>query len=255
VTPEPLSGKSGWLEAVLVLAVAAATMCSMTRHWPAQNVLLAAAIIGSVGGLAHSVGALTGIPFGQFSFTNEAGPRLFGLVAWPLPFLWIVTILNSRGVARLILRPWRKLHHYGFWLVGITTLLTVLFAMALDPFASQVKRLCHWQPTQFPITWHGAPWTNLIGWLAMALLIQSLVTPALIVKQLRCASPRPDYHPLAVWLLGLGLFATGNFARGLWLAAVFSVMIALVTGWLAVHGARGQLRRFKPDCAQADAST
>ena len=91
------------------------------------------------GGILHGLGAATAIPFGPFTYTNAAGPRIFGVLAWPITALWIIAILNSRGVARLILRPWRKIRTYGFWLIGITAVLTVLFDVALEPFATRVK--------------------------------------------------------------------------------------------------------------------
>jgi len=100
-----LPGKTGWPEAVLVLTATLATLLSLARQLPGQNVLLAAAIIGGIGGILHGVGAATAIPFGPFTCTESAGPRIFGVLAWPLPALWIIALLNSRGVARLILRP------------------------------------------------------------------------------------------------------------------------------------------------------
>ena len=89
---------------------------------------------------------------------------------------------NSRGVARLILRPWRKIRSYGFWLIGLTAALAVLFDLALDPFASRVKHYWLWQPTKFPVTWQGAPLVNFLGWAAVSLLILAFITPALINK-------------------------------------------------------------------------
>jgi len=80
-----------------------------------------------------------GIPFGPFLFGVEAGPQLFKTLPWAMPLIWVVAVLNSRGVVRLILRPWRKLRSYGFWLIGLTAALTMLFDLAFDPFASRVK--------------------------------------------------------------------------------------------------------------------
>ena len=126
-----------------------------------------------------------------------------------MPFVWVVAVLNSRGVARLILRPWRKLRAYGFWLIGITVALTVLFDAGLEPFAAGVKRYWLWQPTRIPVTWGSAPVTNFLGWLLTALLILAFATPALIDKRARPGSRPPDYHPLGVWMLAMILFAAG----------------------------------------------
>jgi len=234
----PLPGKHGWPEALLVVTVTITTLASLTRQLPAQNVLLAAVIIGVVGAVAHGVGAVTAIPFGPFVFSDNMGPKFFKTLAWPMPALWIIIILNSRGVARLILRPWRKLKNYGFWLIGITTVLVLLFDLALEPFASQSARYWFWMPTTFPVTWQGMPLTNSLGWLLISLLILAFSTPPLINKQSRSRKTVPDFQPLIIWLLALGLFATGAIMQQLWLATGFCVVTGIVTTVFALRGAR-----------------
>jgi putative membrane protein len=232
-----LPGKPGGPEAVLVLTTLFATLAALARHLPAQNVALAAVIIGFIGGLAHGVGAATGIPFGPFSYTDSAGPRFFNTLSWALPALWVIVILNARGVARLILRPWRKLRNYGFWLIGLTAALALLFDVALEPFAARVKHFWLWQPTKLPFSWYGVPVVNFPGWLLTALLILAFATPALINKQQRQKSP-PDYHPLVVWLLTFALFAAGAITQRLWPAVGFCVVSGVVTAVFALRGAR-----------------
>jgi len=73
-----------------------------------------------MGGAVHALGATMEIPFGPFQFGPEAGPQLFKTLPWAMPLIWVAAILNSRGVVRLILRPWRKIRSYGFWLIGLT---------------------------------------------------------------------------------------------------------------------------------------
>ncbi|MFO1512423.1 MAG: carotenoid biosynthesis protein [Verrucomicrobiota bacterium] len=238
LTQTPLPGKPGWPEALLILTLTFATLTNLSRQLPAQNVLLAATIIGVIGGIAHGVGAITAMPFGPFAYVDSIGPKFFNTLAWPIPFLWIIVVLNSRGVARLILRPWRKLKNYGFWLIGITTLLVVLFDLALEPFASQANRYWLWLPTTFPVTWHGVPLTNSLGWLVATLLMLAFATPPLINKQSRSRKTVPDYHPLIVWLLGLVLFATGAGIHQLWVAVGFCIGAGIVAAFFALRGAR-----------------
>jgi uncharacterized membrane protein len=152
--------------------------------------------------------------------------------------LWIIIVLNSRGVARLILRPWRKLKNYGFWLIGATTTLVILFDLALEPFASQTNRYWLWLPTTFPVTWQGVPLVNSLGWLVTTLLLLVFATPPLINKQSRSRKTVPDYHPLIVWLLALGLFATGAGMHQLWVAVGFCVAAGIATATVALRGAR-----------------
>ena len=194
-------------------------------------------VIAFIGGAAHALGAITDIPFGPFTFGPEIGTQLFKTLPWTMPLLWVVVVLNSRGVARLILRPWRKIRTYGFWLIGLTAVLTVLFDLAFDPFASRVEHYWFWMPTKFPLTWQGAPLTNFIGWATVSLLILAFTTPALINKQLSRQS-KPDFHPLAVWLGAILIFGIAAALRGLWPAVGVDAIIFAVAAGFAIRGAK-----------------
>lgn len=237
-TRSPPAGKPGWPEALLVLTTALATLASLWRILPGQNVLLASVLIGCLGGLAHGFGAKTAYPFGPFVYSAAAGPKFFNALAWPMPLIWVIAILNARGVARLILRPWRKLKNYALWLMGVTALLVMLFDLALEPIATRVNHYWRWLPTKFPFAWYGAPLVNFLGWLLIALLILAFTTPSLSKKPARTNKNRLDYHPLVVWLLALTLFATSAIQNQLWPAAALGVLTGITTAILAVRGAR-----------------
>jgi putative membrane protein len=233
----PLPGRPGWPAAVLLLLAVVSTIAALARHLPLQNILLAAILIALAGGAATWLDLKTGIPFGQFTTDNDMEPKLHKTLPWAIPVIWIVAILNSRGVARLILRPWRKMRSYGFWLIGITAMLTVLFDLALDPFASRVKHYWFWEPTKLPLTWQGAPLVNFFGWLVVTLLILAFITPILIKKHPIHRRP-PDFHPAGVWIGGVLLFGIGSATMGLWSAILLDGIICLAVAVFVVRGAR-----------------
>jgi uncharacterized membrane protein len=235
--PMSLPGKPGWPCAVLLVLAVVGTVAALTRHLPLQNILLAALAIVLASGAVIWLDSKTGIPFGQFTIGDNTGPKFLRVVPWALPAVWVVAILNSRGVARLILRPWRKLHAYGFWLIGVTTVLTVLFELALDPFASQVKHYWYWEPTKLPVSWLGVPLVNFIGWLVVTLLILAFVTPVLIHKHPVHRRP-PDFHPLGVWLGAVLLFGVGAATVGLWSAVLLDGAAGVVVATFALRGSR-----------------
>ena len=232
-----LPGNPDAPEVLLLLLATAGTIVSLERQLPLQNVFLASFVIAFVGGAAHALGATCGIPFGPFTFTGELGPRLFKTLPWAVPLIWIVTVLNSRGVARLVLRPWRKTKTYGFWLIGLTAALTMLFVLALDPFASRIKHYWFWTSVKFPLTWQGAPLVDFLSWGIVTLLILAFVTPALINKQLSRRSS-PDFHPLCVWLGGILIFGIACAQNGFWPAAAVDAVIGIVAIIFAIRGAR-----------------
>jgi uncharacterized membrane protein len=234
--PLSIPGKPGWQEALLLLAAAATTLFALSRQLPGQNVFLAAGIIAAISGTVQAIGALSGVPFGPYVYTDAAGPKFFNVLPWSIPVVWIIVIFNARGVARLILRPWRKGRLYGFRLIGVTAALAVAFDFGLEPFATQVKDYWLWQPTKLGLLWQGTPPSNFLGWLVTALLILAFVTPALINKSHHKFPP--DYHPLMVWILLSLLFVTGELKHHLWVAATFFIVTSAVAASMAIRGAR-----------------
>jgi uncharacterized membrane protein len=230
-------GNPGWPEALLISLATVSTLVALSRQLPPQNVLLAAGGIALIGGAAHVMGATMSFPFGPFIFGDSLGPKIFNTLPWAIPLLWVVTILNSRGVARLILRPWRKTRTYGFRVIGLTAALTMLLDFAFEPFASRVKHYWLWEPTKFPLAWQGAPLSNFLGWAVVSLLILAFVTPVLIRKRPVPKRP-PDFHPLGVWLGAVLLFAAASATHELWPAVGTDAAIGIVTIVLAVRGAR-----------------
>jgi uncharacterized membrane protein len=214
-------------------------VAALHRQLPWQNVLPAALIAAAIGGIAHALSAnpSLALPFGPLVFCPPAGGKIFDAVPWTVPLLWVIAIFNARGVARLILRPWRKVKNYGYWLIGLTAALAVAFDFALEPFGCGTKRFWLWQPTKISLTWQGATPLNFLGWAFVALLIMAFATPSLIRKQPGNPSA-PDLHPLLLWLGALLLFATAAVRAGLWWPAGADAILAVVTAAFALRGAK-----------------
>ncbi len=228
---------AGWPAALFVLLALATTLASLARTLPVQNVLAAAAVTAFIASIAEFINAEAAMPFGQRTFTGDMGLRCFGVLPLAIPAVWVVAILNSRGVARLILRPWRKTSKYGFWVIGVTAVLVVLFDLSLEPFAGAAQPFWIWWTAGNLPSWQGAPFYNFIGWLVVSLLILAFVTPWLINKNPARKAP-PDYHPLIVWLLINLLPASGRAMAHLWPAVVLTVVMTFVVTAFALRGAR-----------------
>jgi uncharacterized membrane protein len=226
----------GLANGILLALVLASTLVSLAGQLPAQNVALAAVIVAGMGGAIQLIGAFTGIPFGPITYSQETGFKLFGALPWFMPLLWVVVILNARGVARLILRPWRKLRVYGYWLIGITALLTLVFVLGLEPFATRVCHYWFWQPTKLPVDWFGTPLSDFLGWAVTALLILGFSTPALMKK--RPSRSYPEYHPFIVWSAIQVVFIAGLWSQHLTVAVVVIAIGCVAVIPFAVRGAR-----------------
>jgi uncharacterized membrane protein len=225
-----------WIEAAFLLIGVATSMLGLARRLPLQNVLMAAMQITCLSGGIIAVGVLSGVPFGPVMFSDRFGDRIFDAVPWPLPLLWVMIIINGRGVARLIMRPWRKTNFYGFWVIGLTCALAAIFDLGFEPLGVYVKDWWVWRTRESVLSWYHAPWINFLGWFVTALGVIAFTIPWLINKQ-PIKQPM-DYHPLIVWLLlNFGLAAV-NAAHGLWLAAIAGALANSLALAYAVRGAR-----------------
>jgi len=186
-------GGAGWPESLLLIAATISTLVTLARRLPTQNVVMTAVLIVLLSSLIVTIGTVTGIPFGPYSYTEQMGDRIFSILPWTMPVLWIVLIINARGVARLVMRPWRQTKYYGFWVIGLAAAGAVLFDLSLEPFATTVKNYWGWQAPGWVWTWYSAPWINFLSWFFTSILILLLSTPWLINKQ-PIKQPM-DYHP------------------------------------------------------------
>jgi uncharacterized membrane protein len=231
-----LSAGFAWVEALLAVTALVTTLLALALRLPLQNVILAGISIASLATGVLAIGAATGTPFGPIVYSDELGGRVFDVVPWPLPLLWVVLIINARGVARLVMRPWRKTNFYGFWVIGIACALIALFALGFEPFAVQVKSYWIWQTARGTSGWFRAPWVDFLGWFLAALAITALSIPWLINKH--PVKQPMEYQPLIVWLL-INLWpAVGNAAHGLWLPVFVTLAASAVATGYAIRGAR-----------------
>jgi uncharacterized membrane protein len=226
-----------WPDGLLLASALATSMLALGRRLPFQNVLTATGLIVLLAGVLLGLTAWTGIPFGPIFYTGNAGAKLGDLLPWTLPLWWVVLLLNGRGVARLILRPWRKTPYYGFWVIGLTAALLVAFDLGLEPFAVFVRDYWLWRTPRGVPAWFTAPWVNFLTWFVTASAILVFSVPWLINKN---PVKRPmDYHPLIVWLVLNAWLALGNGLHDrCWPAAVVTVTAGIITAVQAIRGAQ-----------------
>jgi len=225
-----------WFEGLFVFFAAVSTLLALGRRLPMQNVLATATIIMSISAAVMSLAAFSGIPLGPIHYTVHVGDQLFDILPWPVPLVWIFLIVNGRGVARLIVRPWRKTNYYGFWVMGVTCLLAVIFDLGLEPFAVYVKDYWIWQTPKSVLAWYTAPWVNFLGWFVTSLAILIFYMPWLINKQ--PIKQPTDYHPLVLWLMFNAWLCLGDAMHQLWLAVAVSLVGNAVVTVYAIRGAR-----------------
>jgi len=207
------------------------------RTLPAENSAMVALYIIVISAVLSMIRVKTGFLAGHIRFNENIGYKLFGLVPWVFPFLWVSLLVNSRGVAKLILRPWRKANYYGFWMIGLTSLLVLLLALQLEPFSTLVNH--YWQFDSRGPSWHGIPWANFLGWFLSSAIILIFSSLWFINKQPVKLEP-VDILPLVIWLMILGSLALINAHHGHSSAGVLAIVTAMLVTPVAVKGGRSQ---------------
>ena len=237
--PEVSFSGRNWPDGSLLLLATGTTLASLSRQLPAQNVILAAVLIGAAGGGAEILGVVLGVPFGPLVFHPQNGGRLmFNLLPWSVPLIWVTVILTARGVARLMLRRYRPNRNYGFWLMGVTVFLVIVFELSLEPYATGVKHYWSWKATRLYSDWYTTPWTNFLGWMVTTGLILLFVTPALINKS--PVKHPPAFQPLIVWEILSALCLTGIIEHRMWGAAwLVATQMVVVPAFAALGAVEG----------------
>jgi len=228
--------RSGPLQGLIWLMAATTSVVGLARQLPEQNMVVSAALIGAISLGISVVGEKTGVPFGPRTYSATLGAKILA-VPWSIPLLWLAVVVNARGLARLIMRPWRKTTYYGFRVIGLSCLLAVLFDAGLEPFATSAEHYWFWNTQPNILNWYSAPWANFLGWFVTVLAILGFTTPWLINKQ--PLKQPTDYHPLVVWLLLNSYFAVGSAFQQLWAAVSVGLVANAVVTICAVRGARG----------------
>ena len=231
---------AGWLEAMLPVSAVATTLVGLGRWLPLQNIVAITATIGGIAFAMTWVSVQTGVPFGSVLFRDTNSVPRPGHVPWWIPLMWVALVLNARGAARLVLRPWRDLPHFALLFLGVTCGLLLLFDVGLGPVATQDHGYWLWIGSSPGWSWRGVPLTNFFGWTVCSLLM--VVFTFVWLAHKRPVALRPDYHPLVVWLLLVAWLAAGDAAVKAWDAFAVTVTSGLVVLMLAVKARNWKLK-------------
>jgi hypothetical protein len=225
----PASVKTQWAGTALLGFAAASTLASLARQLPRQNVVLSAALIALTGAVVEVAGSSIGSSLGLQDSRQVLDPLLRIAQLWQLPLVWIVAILNCRGVVQLILRRWRFAPSYGFWLLGGTVLLAVPVILGFARFGPLL--LPHFSQALSEMRLDAR---SVLGCAVGTFIILLVVTPGLINK--KPVPERAVWHPLVVWaafnfwFLAAGVGQRGWIVVGLLVAQVLVVLLFVLAG-------------------------
>jgi putative membrane protein len=185
----------------------------------------------------ESVGLATGVPYGEYTYSDDLGPTLLG-VPFLVPLAWLMMAWPSWLLARRLTRDVRPARRRPVR-VAVAAAVFAGWDVVLDPQMVQAGywTWAHPQPSLPGID--TVPLTNLAGWLLAGLVLMALLD--LLVARTALEPPRTgDGAPLLVlgWMTLGGAVAHAGWL-GLPGSAVWGVLLAVpVLVALAVQARR-----------------
>lgn len=169
----------------LNLLLTSALLFSFHRCWNASFILFAA-VVFVAGFLAEAVGVHTGLLFGNYSYGDALGFKV-----WEVPLLiglnWLMLVYSTGHISNYARLPWVAK-------AILSTLLMVLLDYFIEPVAMRYD-FWNWQGGLIPVS-------NFIGWFILAFLLQLYFQRSRFLKQ----NPMAAY----VFLVQLAFFVSLN---------------------------------------------
>jgi putative membrane protein len=137
------------------------------------------------------LGARTGIPFGDYRYTDAFGPMLWG-VPLAIPLAWHVVVTNALFLVRAVIPNASRLIEAVF-----AGLICTLYDFVLEPFATTVKHYWIWVE-------RGIPPINYAAWFGLSALLIGIFAPAISSRY------RLDPRPLLILLITVLIFIAGQ---------------------------------------------
>ncbi|HYW51367.1 MAG TPA: carotenoid biosynthesis protein [Gemmatimonadaceae bacterium] len=225
-------------------------------------------VFGALAGLLHSVGRLglrtaiivfiasfgislgsellgtsTGLPFGPYSYTNQLGYKILGLVPFNIPTSWFFMLYASLAICGRLLPAKDDGVSRWYWSF-IAGLVLTAWDVSMDPamvvsrhwlwYLPPLEGMPLWQNILIGGHFYGMPLTNWLGWLLTGIVVARVML--MIVPPSRWARDvSPSNFPLGLYavnaVLPLGICA----GRGLWGAFVLGALAMALPLYLAMR--------------------
>ena len=192
---------------------------------------------------AELLGTSTGLPFGPYSYTNQLGFKIFGLVPFNIPTSWFYMLYCSLAICGRLL-PATDDGKSRWWWALISGLVLTAWDVSMDPgMVASVHWLWHlpslegmplWQSILIGGHFYGMPLTNWLGWLLTGIVVARVML--MIVPPSRWARDvSPSKFPLALYAVN-GILPLGIcLGRGLWGAFFLGTLAMAIPLYLAMR--------------------
>lgn len=210
------------LAAITVVVFYLATVTHATSYHRWRGLFIVGVLVPVIGWGAERIGSTTGIPFGEYVYTDALGPLVLG-VPLVIPLAWAMMAYPSYVAASTLVTNTR-------WLVPVVTAWSL---MAWDVFLEPMMvELNAWRWTTTSPALPGSPdipVVNYAGWFGVGLVIGAVL---LAVPARRASAAQPA--TLYLWVFASSVLASAVFfdrPGPTLVGGVAMALVALPFGW------------------------
>lgn len=142
------------------------------RAWGSRRTLVSVVAIAILTFSAEWLGSTTGFPFGEYDYTSNLQPQMFG-VPLLIPLAWLMMLAPSWAVAQAILSGRVDSPSRRVMFIALSALAMTAWDLYLDP---QMVGWGFWVWAD-PHGYFGIPWTNYGGWLLVTMVVTLIIHP------------------------------------------------------------------------------
>ncbi|MEM0967088.1 MAG: carotenoid biosynthesis protein [Verrucomicrobiota bacterium] len=208
-----------WADFIFIALAALVLLLHLAGQFPTVPVLLVFLWFTVLSGVVEGVGAVTGFPFGDYFYTGNFGPILFGVLPLAIPLAWWVVVWPIHCLVHSALAGRGSI----LWVPIVTGVIAVVADLMIEPAATLVRNYWNWDGSG---VYYGVPWQNFLGWFGVAFVLSFFSQVFLSRGPFKREELRV---PLWVLLSTIGTFVLVSLVSGKWLvllvAIVFCAMI------------------------------
>ncbi len=158
VASQPITPRLALVSSLSVIVFALPSYYAVVKSLGKKRGLWLLAALGMYALTIESLAIHTGFPYGNFTYTDVLGNKIFGLTPWTVAFAYPPILLLAYYAAHAFVKG------STFHKVAGTALFAMLIDMVLDPAAVRLG-FWYWDTPGF---FYGVPLINFLGWLFTA---------------------------------------------------------------------------------------
>lgn len=218
-----MPSQAKWVSLINVVLFAAPAFWATARWLGRRDAIILFVILGAYALAIETLALATGVPYGEFYYSELLGYKLFGLTPVTVSLAWTPLVLAAYAVVR---GQWSVVSlGSSFARVVVATLVLVAFDLVVDPGAVKVG---FWR-YEGGGAFYGVPVSNYVGWLLTGLVGMVLVELFLYLR--KPLLPTPVQLVSSAFFITVLWTSVACFAGLVWPVVIGVVLIVVLAGF------------------------